>query len=128
MSQNTNQVQTLYERLGGASAVNAAVDIFYQRVLADKTISHFFASIDMNEQRAKQKAFLTFVFGGPLTYSGKDLRTAHAPLVSRGLNGAHFDAVVSHLKATLEQLHVGEALVDEVARVAESTRKVVLGL
>ncbi|MEK7775342.1 MAG: group 1 truncated hemoglobin [Candidatus Zixiibacteriota bacterium] len=127
MTQMTKPAPSLFERLGGAGAVDAAVDIFYRRVLADKSISHFFDSTDMDAQRAKQKAFLTMAFGGPNKYSGKDLRTAHAPLVARGLNGGHFDAVAGHLKATLEQLGVEKSLVDEVIGAAASTRKDVLG-
>ena len=85
--------QSVYEKIGGAPAVDAAVDLFYRKVLADDLISHFFDDADMDGQRAKQKAFLTMVFGGPNEYTGKDLRTAHAPLVDKGLDDSHFDAV-----------------------------------
>ena len=34
---------TLFEKLGGAAAVDLAVDKFYQRVLQDERIKHFFA-------------------------------------------------------------------------------------
>ena len=54
--------QSLYDQLGGEPAVNAAVDIFYRKVLADDRISRFFEGVDMEEQAAKQKAFLTMVF------------------------------------------------------------------
>ncbi len=33
---------TLYEQLGGADAVNLAVDKFYERVLQDDRIKHLF--------------------------------------------------------------------------------------
>lgn len=33
---------TIYERIGGADAVNAAVDIFYKKIMADDSINHFF--------------------------------------------------------------------------------------
>ncbi len=81
--------QSLYDQIGGASAVEAAVDLFYRKVLTDDLISHFFDDTDMDEQRAKQKAFLTLVLGGPHEYTGKDLRTAHAPLVEKGLDDLH---------------------------------------
>jgi hemoglobin len=119
--------KSLYERLGGEGAVDAAVDVFYRKVLADKTISRYFDSTDMDAQRAKQKAFLTMVFGGPNNYSGKDLRTAHARLVKDGLGDAHFDAVAGHLQATLRELGVEPKLVDEVISLAASTRADVLG-
>ncbi len=113
--------ETLYDKLGGAAAVDAAVDIFYRKVLADNTISSFFDDVDMDAQRAKQKSFLTMVFGGPNDYTGKDLRTAHAPLVERGLNEEHFGAVAGHLQATLEELKVPADLIGEVMGIAAST-------
>ena len=119
---------SLYEQLGGAAAVEAAVDIFYRKVLMDPKISTYFESVDMDKQRAKQKAFLTMVFGGPNGYTGKDMRNAHAGLVQRGLNGSHFDAVAGHLQATLEQLGVAPALIEQVMALAGSTRNDVLGL
>ena len=68
---------SLFESIGGEGSVNAAVDLFYRKVLMDDTISHFFESVDMDAQRNKQKSFLTFAFGGPNNYSGKSLRDAH---------------------------------------------------
>ena len=88
-----NQEQTLYEKLGGINAVNAAVDIFYKKVLADQTISHFFENVNMKSQIGKQKAFLAYAFGAPLNYSGKKMRDAHAHM---NLTEDHFNAVAGH--------------------------------
>ena len=113
--------KNLYEAIGGDTSVNAAVDLFYRKVLMDVRISHFFDSTDMEEQRAKQKAFLTMVFGGPNEYTGKDLRTAHAPLVERGLNESHFNMVAEHLQATLKELGVPAELTEKVMGIAAGT-------
>lgn len=118
--------ESLFERLGGEGAVNAAVDIFYRKVLADPTINGFFDTTDMQAQHAKQKSFLTMAFGGPNNYTGQDLRTSHAPLVERGLNDDHFNAVAGHLQSTLEELDVPTELVGEVMAIASSTRDDVL--
>ncbi len=115
---------SLYDRLGGQPAVDAAVDIFYRKVLADDRISHYFDSVDMDGQIVKQKAFLTMVFGGPNNYSGKDLREGHKHLT--GLNDTHFDAVVENLAATLTELGVGGDDIGEIAGIAESVRDDVL--
>ena len=120
-------VTPLYEALGGEAAVHAAVDIFYRKVLTDDHISGFFEDVDMDRQAAKQRAFLTYAFGGPNHYSGKDMRLAHAHLVARGLDDSHFNAVATHLRETLEELKAPENLIDQVLTIAESTRTDVLG-
>lgn len=121
-------MSSLYEKLGGAAAVDLAVDKFYDKVLADDRIRHFFANTDMARQRQHQKAFLTLAFGGANHYSGKGMREAHAPLVARlGLNESHFDAVVENLAATLGELGVAAPLIGEVAAIAASVKDDVLG-
>ncbi len=117
---------TLYERLGGEPAIDAAVDIFYKKILLDDTINHFFKDIDMDKQVAKQKGFLTMAFGGPKAYSGKHMRHAHKNI--DGLTGAHFDSVVNHLATTLKELGVTDDLIGEVATIANSVRSDVLNL
>jgi len=119
--------KSLFERIGGEGAVNAAVDVFYRKVLADERINKFFEGVDMDKQAAKQKAFLTMAFGGPHNYSGEDMRKGHAHLVKRGLNDSHFDAVMDNLGATLKELGVPDDLIGEAAAIAESTRNDVLG-
>ncbi len=117
---------SLFEQLGGAPAVEAAVDIFYRKVLSDDRVSRFFEGVDMDRQRIKQKAFLTMAFGGPHNYTGKDMRTGHAPLVKMGLNDSHVDAIIELLGGTLKELGVADNLIQQVAAIAESTRKDVL--
>jgi len=119
-------MSTLYDRLGGAPAVNAAVDIFYRKVIADDRIGHFFEGVDIDRLAAKQKAFLTLVFGGPNSYDGKSLRDGHRHLVAQGLGDAHFDAVIEDLAATLKELGVSEGDIAEVAGIAQSVRNDVL--
>lgn len=109
---------TLFEKLGGEGAIDAAVDQFYKRVLNDDRINHFFIGVDMAKQRQHQKAFLTYAFGGASNYNGKLLREAHQHLM--GLSGAHFDAVVENLVATLKGLGVSDELIAEVGAIAAS--------
>ncbi|MGH1471658.1 MAG: group I truncated hemoglobin [Cellvibrionaceae bacterium] len=115
---------TLFEKLGGAPAVDAAVDIFYRKVLSDDRIADYFDGVDMAEQANKQKSFLTMVFGGPNSYEGKDLRSAHAGM--KGLSDIHVDAVIENLGGTLAELGVAEDLIAEVAGIANSVRDDVL--
>jgi len=119
--------ESLFERLGGQDAVNAAVDVFYRKMLMDERVSYFFDDIDMEQQILKQKGFLTMVFGGPNQYSGKSMREGHAHLVKRGLNDAHVDIVIEYLGATLTELGAAMEDIEHVAAVANSVRDDVLG-
>ncbi len=118
---------SIYERIGGRDAVLAAVDVFYGKILDDDSINGFFATTDMDRQRGKMISFLTVAFGGPGRVTGPSLREAHAPLVEKGLNDAHFDAVAGHLAATLQELGVAEDLAGEVLGLVGSLRDEVLG-
>lgn len=121
-----DQMTTIYEQLGGRPAIEAAVEDFYRRVLADNELAPFFEDIDMDKQMAKQAGFLTMVTGGPNEYTGRDMRKAHAKLVERGIGDRHVDLVIKHLGDTLAGLGVAPELIGQVAAVAESVRNDVL--
>ncbi len=119
-------MSSVYEQLGGDAGINAAVDIFYRKVLADKYVARFFEGVDMEKQSAKQKAFLTMVTGGPNNYTGKDMREGHRHLVKMGLDDTHVDHILCHLRSTLAELGVSQELIDTVISVADSVRDDVL--
>ena len=79
----------------------------------------------MKKQRDHQKKFLTFAFGGPNSYNGRNMRDAHSKFK---LNHDHFNAIISHLAATLKELGVDDETIKEVAGVAETTRTDILNL
>lgn len=120
-------MESIYNQIGGESAVDAAVTIFYRKILKDKRINRYFNDIDMKTQIAKQKNFLTMLFGGPSHYDGKDLRSGHQHLVKRGLNDKHFDAVIEHLTTTLTELKVPEKIIFQIIETASAARNDVLG-
>ena len=82
---------------------------------------------DLDSKITKQKAFFTMAFGGPNNYTGTDMRNAHARLVKMGLNNDHFNVVMEHLGATMQELNVPAELIAQAAAIAESTRNDVLG-
>lgn len=103
---------TIFESIGGAAAVTAAVDDFYGRVTADPALYPMFAGTDMRRLKAHQRAFLAAALGGPQLYQGRDMAAAHAGLA---ITDAHFDAVVGHLAATLTALDVPEQTIATIA-------------
>ncbi len=48
-------MNTLYDKLGGAAAVDLAVEKFYEKVLADERVQQFFAHTDIQQQKQHQK-------------------------------------------------------------------------
>jgi hemoglobin len=121
-----NDTKTVYELIGGEPALQAAVDLFYDKMLADERVRHFFDDIDMEQQKAKQRRFLKMVTGGSKAYPGKSMREGHAHLLERGLDDSHVDVVVAHLGDTLAELGVPAELVEQVKAAAESARDDVL--
>jgi len=115
---------SLYHQIGGAAAVEAAVNLFYTKVLADERVNFFFDDVNMDRQHQKQKSFIAAALGSPVPYEGKDMRTAHKNIP--GLNDSHFNAIAGHLQATLEELKVRPDLVTQVLAVVETTRNDVL--
>src|SRR3954462_7482190 len=93
----------IFDRLGQEQGIRAAVDDFYERVVGDPALAHYFEGVDLRVLRGHQTALLVQVTGGPAAYSGRDLAIAHARL---GITPEDFDRVVGHLVATLSSFGV----------------------
>jgi hemoglobin len=62
--------RTLYDKLGGAAAIEAAVSVFYSRILGDPLLAPFFEGVCMKTMAKKQVMFLSYAFGGLPGVSG----------------------------------------------------------
>ena len=114
-------MSTLYEKLGGEKTVKLVVEKFYERVLNDDRINHFFEQVDMLKQKIHQIDFLTYAFEGSERYRGSTMREVHKKLVQeRGLSDEHFNAFVEDLVETLKELEISPALIEEALAVAGS--------
>lgn len=91
---------SMYERIGGGSAIQEAVDRFYRRLLADEDLAGYFGD-DLTELKRHQAALISQVLGGPANYGGRDLRAAHAGL---NITEEHFRKVVFYLVGTLWEM------------------------
>ena len=118
---------SLFQDIGGESAVSATVDLFYDKVLADPEVNYFFDGMMMNGQKKMLRHFVTFAFGGPNDYTGTGMREAHTRQVEQGLKEFHFDRIMDHLGSTLQELGVPNNKITEAANVANSVRGDVLG-
>jgi len=117
--------EDLYELIGGRSTIKAATELFYNKVLEDDDLRHFFEQVDMEHLRSRQVMFVSMLLGGRV-YTGKDIRAAHAPFRDSGLNHAHFDLFLKHFRAALEQAGVKPENAEKVMKRLESKRTSVL--
>jgi hemoglobin len=104
------KMASLYERLGAKPAITAVVDEFVARVAADAKINRYFAAAAANPQRlaafkGKLVDQICAASGGPCTYTGKNMKDAHAGM---GITGAEFDALVGDLVGALDKFKVPE--------------------
>ena len=111
---------SLYDRLGGKEAITAVVDDFVARVAADNRINSRFANTNIPRFKMLLADQICQASGGPCTYPGRDMRTAHAGMA---ITNADFDALVGDLVATLNKFGVGEREKNELLAVLGPMKK-----
>ena len=116
----------LLEKIGGPAALEAAVEIFYEKIVADPNVAKFFDGVDMDKLKAHQRDFLTLALTE--VPEGVDvpkmMDTKHSRFFKQGLNETHFDHVAGHLVATLDGLQVRKDYIDEVVAIVGPLRAV----
>ena len=95
--------KSLYERLGGKDAITAVVDDFVANVAADKRINGYFAKTNIPQLKRNLVDQICAATGGPCTYTGRDMKTAHAGM---GVTDADFNALVEDLQKSLNKFKV----------------------
>lgn len=93
----------LYDRLGGQDAITAVVDDFVGNVAGDARINAFFANADIPALKQKLVEQICAATGGPCTYTGKNMKEAHAGM---GVKDDHFAALVDDLVKSLDKFGV----------------------
>jgi len=111
--------RSLYDRLGGTTAITSVVDGFVANVAADARINKFFGRVanDTAAMRDFKQKLVDQVCqgsGGPCTYTGKDMKTAHQAM---GLTNADFDALVEDLVKALDAAGVQQKEKDDLLAV-----------
>ena len=101
----TESMTSLYDSLGGKEAIVAVVDDFVANVAADKRINGQFANANIPRLKTRLVEQICVGTGGPCTYSGLDMKTAHAGM---NISGAHFNALVEDLVTALDKFQVPE--------------------
>jgi hemoglobin len=114
--------KTLYERLVGYDAIAAVVGDLLPRLRGDPQLAHYWQHrSEDNLKRSKQLLidFLCSNAGGPLYYTGRDMKTSHRGMKISEPNWAAF---LGHLDSTLAVLQVAQAERDDLVAFVQSTK------
>lgn len=113
---------TIYDEIGGAPAVTAVVDAFYERLVADPALMSYFDGRDMARLKAHQRSLVTVALGGTGTseeYRGRRMHPAHAGLA---ITDDAFDKVLDHLLAVLTELGVPAVTAAKILAILQPLR------
>src|ERR1700728_1353464 len=102
---------TIYEAIGGDTALVAVVEDFYGPGLGDPGLASFFAGTNMTRLKGRQVEFFAAALGGPRPYTGAPMRDAHR---ARAIAQRHFDLVAGPLVASLVAAGVPDATVTQI--------------
>lgn len=121
--------QSLYDRLGGTTAIAAVVDGFVANVAADTRINGRFARVaaDTAAMRQFKQKLVDQVCagsGGSCTYTGMDMVTAHTGM---RLTDAEFDALVEDLVKALDSAGVPQKEKDDLLAILGPMRADIVG-
>ncbi len=114
--------KTLYERLGGYDAISAVVNDLLPRVQADPQLARFWQHRGEDGLKREKQLLIDFLCscaGGPLYYTGRDMKTTHKGM---RISESDWSAFLGHLHATLQTFQVPQAERDEVVAFVQSTK------
>jgi hemoglobin len=115
--------RTLYERLGGYTAISAVVDDFEDRLFVDPKVGKYFVGMGTDTRelfKQKTKNLVCNVTGGPCKVISRTAKTTHAGL---GITDAEFNIVVGHLSESLDKYKAPAAEKKELMDIVETLRK-----
>ena len=97
---------TLYARLGGYDAIAAVSDDLLVRLRADAQLARFWQNRSDDTIRREKQLLIDFLCasaGGPLYYTGRDMKTSHRGM---GISESDWQRFIGHLVATLDKFEV----------------------
>ncbi len=113
---------SLYERLGGYDAISAVASDLLPRLIADSSLGRFWRHRGEDGiAREKQLLidFLSFNAGGPMFYTGRDMKVSHKGMQ---ISESDWEAFLGHLNATLDAFQVPQREREEVVDFIQSTK------
>jgi hemoglobin len=114
--------RSLYERLGGYDAIAAVASDLLPRLQGDPRLARFWQHRGDDGVRREKQLLIDFLCssaGGPLLYTGRDMKTLHRGM---RIDERDWSAFLGHLTATLEAFRVPSAERDAVVAFIQSTK------
>jgi hemoglobin len=90
----------VYKAFHEKAGIDRIIDDFVGRVTTDPRIEGRFKGADLDHLRLELKAQVCYLIGGPCTYEGKDMKTAHE---SMGLQNLDFNALAEDLQLAMDK-------------------------
>jgi hemoglobin len=113
---------TLYVRLGGYDAICAVTNDLLPRLQADSQLARFWQHRGEDGVKREKQLLIDFLCssaGGPLFYTGRDMKTSHEGMK---ISERDWSAFLGHLNATLDAFQVPQAEREEVVAFVQSTK------
>jgi hemoglobin len=113
---------TLYERLGGYDAICAVTNDLLPRLQADSQLARYWQHRGQDGVKREKQLLIDFLCssaGGPLFYTGRDMKISHEGMK---ISESDWSAFLGHLNATLEAFQVPQAEREEVVAFVQSTK------
>jgi len=117
------EAESLYARLGGYDAIAAVADDLLPRLQGDEALGRFWAHRGNDGLRREKQLLIDFLCanaGGPLLYTGRDMKISHAGM---RISASDWTAFLGHVGAALDNFELPERERDEVIAFIESTRE-----
>ena len=116
---------SLKEQLGGDEAIQNAVDILTEKLMADPRINYFLFGVSRADQGDKHKSFLTVALRGDNEEAASlsDLRKTFGDFLDKGFKDRHFDLIFDHLRDSLKQMDIADELSEAVIKASNSIRQ-----
>lgn len=102
---------SLYDRLGGRPGIEAIVASIWENHVSNPLINKRYAASDPAEVKRLVTEMCCAGFGGPETYTGKDMIAAHKGM---NINDTEFVAVCDDVLRALDENQVGQREKDEI--------------
>jgi len=114
--------KSLYARLGGYDAIAAVSENLVGRLMADQRLGRFWAHRSEDGLKRELQLLVNFlcnVTGGPMVYTGRDMKTSHKGM---RIDEQDWQAFVGHLNATLDHFGLTGENREAVVSFVESTK------